>query len=67
MADSTEIGIESFNEQEKSTINIESDFIGFLVIAYVNILTKKLYGTNVSARCSNLLSTEDFSFQIPQS
>ena len=62
IAERTEIGMASFNAQEKSTIRIESAFVAFLVRRYVNAVPPREYGTRRSARCSALLSSPDFSF-----
>ncbi len=62
IADNTATGIESLRAQEKSTISIETAFWAFLVRRYTSPVPKKLYGTSLSARCSALLSKEDFIF-----
>ena len=62
IAESTVIGIASFNAQEKSTIKTDSVFVIFLVRSQTAPVPSNVYGTSLSARCSALPSTEDFSF-----
>ena len=62
MADRTDTGIESFNAHEKSTISTESALVTFFVNRYTNAVPASVYGTNLSARCSALLSRPDLSF-----
>ena len=60
----TEIGIASFSAQEKSTIRMDNALVTFLVSRYVSPVPASVYGTRLSARCSALLSTADFSFSV---
>ena len=62
IAESTVIGIASFNAQEKSTIRIDNAFVVFLVSSQVSAVPPREYGTSLSARCSALLSNPDFNF-----
>ena len=62
IADNTEIGIASFNAQEKSTIRTDSAFVTFRVKRYVAAVPSNVYGTSLSARWDALLSREDLSF-----
>ena len=62
MAERTEIGIASFNAQEKSTISTARAFVTFLVKIPAIPVPSSVYGTSRSARCSALLSRDDFNF-----
>ena len=62
IADNTDTGIASFNAQEKSTIRTANAFVAFLVKSQVMPVPSNVYGTRRSARCSALLSREDFNF-----
>jgi len=62
IAERTEIGIASFNAQEKSTIRTERAFVILRVTAQTSPVPRSVYGTRRSARCSALLSRLDFNF-----
>ena len=62
IADNTEIGMASFNAQEKSTIRTAIAFVAFLVAKYTSPVPAKVYGTSLSAKCSALPSRPDFNF-----
>ena len=62
IAERTDTGIASFSAQEKSTINTERALVTFLVKSQVRAVPASVYGTSLSARCSALLSSPDFSF-----
>ena len=62
MAESTAIGIASFNAHEKSTINTDRAFVAFRVASQTPAVPRRVYGTSWSARCSARLSAPDFSF-----
>ena len=62
MAERIVIGIANFKAHEKSTINTDNAFVMLRVNNHASIVPKNVYGTNLSAKCSALLSTADFSF-----
>ena len=62
MAESTEMGIASLRAQEKSTMSTESALVTFLVSSQTAAVPASVQGTSRSARCSALLSREDFNF-----
>ena len=62
IAESTVRGMASFRAQEKSTMSTDNAFVTFLVRSPAATVPSRVYGTSRSARCSALLSIEDFSF-----